>query len=1489
MLIQQCVAKVRGIAGRLPLRKMNIAFVASFLGLAVIHSASAAAPSQDPLFLSNPVVPIMMLNMSKDHQLYYKVYDDYSDIDPKHPGVELTYSHTYDYYGYFDSKKCYDYTKNNRFEPVSKVDADGYCSKKWSGNFLNWATMTRIDSIRKILYGGLRSTDEATETVLERAFLPHDAHSFAKYYDGADLDKLTPFSASDVKTSFTKKVAGKDVTVDSTGFTICNTTSGTGFSQNVTNPPKLRLAKGNHMFWASNERWQCKWRSEIEASNPERGLNGNDPAITGKDAFRDSPSNANKLSLPVSGASSLNELNARVSVCVAGLEEDNCHKYPTSEHKKPQGLLQEFGEIRNESSVAKINFGLMTGSYSKSKSGGVLRKAIGDMTSEVNTSTDGTFKKKKVLEVEIPVDGVINTLNLLRPYGYSYTGSTENGSYNSGSGDNCSWGKNSFIDSQCSNWGNPQAEIYLESLRYLLGKKVNTKFSVTGTDKIPGLTSVAWGTEPPVAEGNYCAPLNVLQFNASTTSYDGDGLGTSGDVMGTETPAAWTDAIATREAISGKYFVGLTGATSEADTGLCSGKTIGALSAVRGTCPDAPRLEGSYTIAGLAYYARTNDLLVENATQDVKGLKGIQTVRTFGVALAPALPKVEVSSPDGKKKVSVLPACKNASINGNCALVDFKILSQSFSETVNSGLLYVNWEDSEQGGDYDQDMWGVIKYAVTNSGVTVTTDVVAESTPDKMGFGYVIGGTKSDGPHFQSGIENFSEGSCVNCNVGDSEKPKPFEWGESGASFLESPLYYAAKWGGFSDALVETAIGKADYDPDKRLDHYKDAKVLAKVKGLTVDTLESYYFATNPRELEASLRSAFRDVAKAVGSASAVATNSTRLSEGAYVYQARFNSEDWSGELSVFEFDAKGGLPTKATFTTANATSMPTNGTDRKVYTYNGTSLVDFAWGNLTKSPAFGNQQDALKLSGETDYTNAQKRVDWLLGNATHENDTDGLRKRGTGDERVILGDIVNSSPAYVGASDFRYHRLPQGGNSYRDYVAEKKTKYPRIFVGSNGGALHAFRAPIEGTEETEKFKELYAYIPGLAYPKLAAITQADYGTKENEHQFIVDGPITVSDVYMSDTESWRTVLVGTMGAGGRGVYALDITDETPKVLWELSEKDYPQMGYVMGKPLIVPLKNNRWAAVFGNGTGSGTTSSLFVVDIEDSAKTRVLDVGSGTGLSAPALLPNAIGQVEVVYAGDLSGNLWRFDLSGSSADDWETDYLLFAAKDGAGNSQPISAAPTLGLNALKDYKVMVYFGTGKYFDAGDNSASASPVHSFYAIADIGKTVPRDSLFEKTMTTSYSKVLTTPSTRSVDQDVKNPVQSPDWTNNNGWRLDFHDDIKDQDADGERVTTKAILLQDWLIFPTLIPSALSCDYGGRSWLMAVRAVGDKAGTKPPITNVLNGFLVLGDVGFGQLGEAGKGAIVGSGTDATLLNIAAEYDASTEGRQSWRQLQ
>ena len=217
-----------------------------FLPTAKTRTATAATNGDytaQPPFLPGNVAPLVMLAMSKDHKLFYKAYTDYSDLDDD-GSLDTTYEHSIDYYGYFDCYKCYKY-QSNRFEPVRVSDNnDKVCDQadEWSGNFLNWAAMARIDTLRKVLYGGYRSTDSNTETVLERTFIPQDAHSWVKIYTpGAgdpSVSDVTPFSKSTIS--------------------ICNTTKDA-----YGNPPLMRVAEGSQSGetgwprWSSNERWQC--------------------------------------------------------------------------------------------------------------------------------------------------------------------------------------------------------------------------------------------------------------------------------------------------------------------------------------------------------------------------------------------------------------------------------------------------------------------------------------------------------------------------------------------------------------------------------------------------------------------------------------------------------------------------------------------------------------------------------------------------------------------------------------------------------------------------------------------------------------------------------------------------------------------------------------------------------------------------------------------------------------------------------------------------------------------------------------------------------------------------------------------------------------------------------------------------------------------------------------------------------------------------------
>ncbi|WP_169249530.1 hypothetical protein [Candidatus Competibacter phosphatis] len=192
---------------------------------------------------------------------------------------------------------------------------------------MNWATMTRMDLVRKVLYGGYRSTDSTTETVLERVLLPYDVHSFAKVFTTSttDMRKFTPYSQ--------------------TSISICNLTQGAGVSKDIntsTYPPLMRVASGEWPRWAASEVTQCQWGSGTQPGNSSNLVS------SGHDTG----------------------LNVRVKVCVSGLEEENCVAYGSN--KKPTGLLQKYGKP----GAISVRFGLMTGSYAKNKSGGVLRRNL---------------------------------------------------------------------------------------------------------------------------------------------------------------------------------------------------------------------------------------------------------------------------------------------------------------------------------------------------------------------------------------------------------------------------------------------------------------------------------------------------------------------------------------------------------------------------------------------------------------------------------------------------------------------------------------------------------------------------------------------------------------------------------------------------------------------------------------------------------------------------------------------------------------------------------------------------------------------------------------------------------------------------------------------------------------------------------------------------------------------------------------------------------
>ncbi len=975
--------------------------------------------------------PRVVINASNDHQLYHAAYSDYADVDSD--GMpETTYKHSINYYGYFDSYKCYTYdTADLRFEPDT-INTDKYCNDgttgQWSGNFLNWAAMSRIDAIRKVLFGGHRRVDTSTETVLERTYLPHDAHSWAKYYKGDDTEKLTPFvsgtdyncddgdaisagianplcsdpvdpeyfectggvgdapdcnnandpynwTCSDHTTNgsagynacqsidsddkaydrdrFDYDIAldyldvdedGNGVDWKMVGVTFGNTTDvdmgaySDQYSEEFIEPPLIKAVKGNYTLWASNERWQVTWASGSPIDNHNK-TNANDPKESGIYAYSSSPAWGERMGV--------GNYVARVQVCIsADLKgKEKCKLYPGADGEfasaadieagpvddiyKPIGLLQTYGDDE------QMQFGMISGSYNKHASGGVIVRNVGDLTDEVNVDTDGTFPKVAQFaggpSANDTAEGLINAWSLSRIIGYD----GDNGTYNKADGDNCKWGLSNFDhvtdDNRCQNWGNPFSEIYYQSINYLAGGGEIDDYHSDSPNLIPGLP-VPQDYVDPLDEDSYCAQLFVVNLNASSISYDYDEMddvdyapSTIWDpavLPGDKSTSAMTDDVGGSEDIHGnKYFVGEVDLGEGTDDQLCTEKVVTSLGSTGGICPESPRLLGSYRMAGLAYYAHVEDIRPDDAT-DGRALQDLQTIDTFSVALASGLPVIEIIDPTGESVeplITILPACRNTNFNpdGNCALVDFKIVKQEIDvdNKIARGSFYIDWEDSEQGGDYDQDMWGVLDYEldVVANTIAITTQVHAKSTPFAMGFGYVIGGTADDGFHAHSGIQGYvstetADDGSPDCTSGcwpTDASTKTYTLGTATADLLEDPLWYAAKWGGFKDSNDNKL-------PD--LGAEWDSAINATGEEGTDGIPDNYFFAANPRELEDSLARVFDAILERASSSTAAAVVTSNVSGEGALFQAYFEplrkdtdkEARWLGTVQALWLDSSG-------------------------------------------------------------------------------------------------------------------------------------------------------------------------------------------------------------------------------------------------------------------------------------------------------------------------------------------------------------------------------------------------------------------------------------------------------------------------------------------------------------------------------------------------------------------------------------------------------
>lgn len=1470
-------------------------FFVVLLNLLLSHTAFATSIAQYPLFLTTGVPPIVMLNMGKDHKLYYEAYNDASDLNDD--GI-IDYRYKPDeinYYGYFDSFKCYNYS-SGIFVP-SSVALTKKCSGNWSGDFLNYVTTSRMDALRKVLYGGFRSTDSTSSTILKRAFIPQDAHSWGKEYtsvavDGYDISQYTPLS----------------LPTGGTRHLFANTT----LTSETSNPLLRVLQNETHRIW--------EWVSI------ERPVAGNRVKHGGYG--------------PVVAPTSYNVF---VQTCVSGLLESNCKAYSdgTTTTFKPIGILQRYGDDE------LMAFGLLTGSYRNNLRGGVLRKNIASFRDEVDLDT-GIFTN---------ISGIVDTIDKLRIAGFNY------GNYVHQSG----FIFNRVINNgEAYNWGNPVAETMYEVLRYFSGKSAGTSDFVsgvsTGQDNTLGLPLPAWKDPYDTSTGGfaYCAKPIQMVISDVNASYDTDhvpgsafdingspGTKFSGDVTGLNVSTLADEIWSTEYGSSQNIFIGESGAVND---GTPSAKTVTGFSDIRGLAPEEPTKLGGYYAGSIGLFGQENDV---SAAQDE------QNIDTLAVALASPLPRIEV--PVSGQTVTLVPFGKSVGGCGPTAtfqptntIVDFYVEEI----TATKYKFRINYEDAEQAADHDMD--AIVEYTVEVTGanqVKVDLNSIYAAGCVEQHMGYVISGTTADGTYLEVRDADTSTGNDDDYFLDTPPGQLPggvwndgthlplttsrtFTVGSSvSASFVaHDPLWYASKW----------ATSKGD--PNDLNDGNDTILETDEWDGDGDGVPDGYFLVTNVGKLDAQIGKAFEEIVARTSSASGVATNSTRLDSNTKVYQARFDSNEWSGELLAFNLnpldgsladDNNDGLIDSAAWDAGQLIPIPAN---RKIFSYDATAgdgiLFDYG---PAMAPVTGKLNAAQRALLDTDHLGVVDslgldRVSFISGDESKESHISGgiFRSRlDSNNNHFVLGDIINSDPWFSGREeDFGYTTLPgTEGSSYTAFRLAKLGRTPTIYFGANDGMLHAIDA--------DNGNEIFAYVPDAIIGDLNLLTSPLYGCSGQgnciPHTYFVDGAPKVSDAYFSSA-TWHSVLIGSTGAGGKSIFAMDVTTpgsvSASSVLWEISTTSAPaasdlaafqaHLGYTIPQSSVVRMQNGQWAAVVANGYEStNQTAVLFLINVETGAIIKEIDTGVGSGanpngLSTPIPIDlDGDRVVDVIYAGDLQGNMWKFDVTASNTNQWKVAFSgspLYVAQDNATtpNNQPISSKPQVGQHP--DGGVMVYFGTGKFYEVGDQIVSTPPKeHTFYGIRDNGSSVGSRADLQEQVIQFEERI----SALNIDVRVTSET-AVNYPTKKGWYMDLVSPVNG--AEGERVVSAPILRGGRVIFTTLIPESDPCGFGGSSWLMELDAVNGRRLDEAPFDIDQDGDFDVDDLlatadtngdgvidGNDQVNISGirkddvgiikTPGVVSTGNDTEVkyvsgtsgkLEVFFESAGEPFGRQSWRQL-
>jgi type IV pilus assembly protein PilY1 len=1198
-------------------RRLLIATLTA-IGLSIALPAAAGTLTQTPLTLVNRVPSNVLFSLSVEFPTANTAaYQDSNGY---------TASNTYR--GLFDSEKCYDYSAaDGRFNPVSLASSHA-CTGHWSGNFLNWATMTGLDEFRYAMTGGNRVVDTASLTVLQRSYQSGQGGTSNfpnKTFSGSGA---TAYSSSSNLT-ISNQGQGTQMTVSTSGsldVADCANPSLSGSTFSCAITTQTTNETGSCTTWTGSGTSTSPYLCSSFGAFPSSGTpTSTSPGTTGT-ASSGTATNTVTCSNPTYGSA------FNCTLTNAASASGSCTTWA--------------GKGTSASPFSCSTFGTFGGStFAPSSQAAATSFTTGGSTTAAVDSTSCSYSQHKITcKTQISQQNISCT-----------TGTT--------TGTNT----DPFACSSSSTWtlaGNVITVTSFDTSTGYSGGKNNRYMPITSiTYNTPSQTyyyipsysgsntglyyyystynltfggSTVYNVNVEVCNASIGLESNCILYGNGTTYKPVGELQRNGDQMrfGVFSYYNANDVDNAVMRSKAKYVA----PTKWTASGPVSNSNM-EWSATDGTLvtnPDATEATNSYGGAvsnsgvinyinkfGLTSHSyKTYDNVGKLYYETLKYLRGLQPTTAF-------YSKATTGNGDGFPIITTWDDPVQYSCQKNFIITmgdthtwcDKRLPGGLFTSGGSCGPYNSQTADfGSLGGDtgVDVGLW-------TNKLGTFEGNSNLATT-----------GTENSASFYMSGLAYWAAYNGFRTVSGKAMKAKTYvidvqEYADLGKN---TQYWFATKYGG-ADKFNSDGSPYDSTTTDTQFNWWTNSP---QTTGKWPKTLLP---AGNPDLMINAVKSAFGSIAaqNATASAAALSSGTLNTNTGLYVYQSSYNSSNWSGDVSAYHIDntnlTQNTSPTwKASDFLTPSILNPSSGTQpwltRRIITFNdglnvngtdstatnGRRGVEFQASTSSSANNFTSnfsprQQALLSLDPGTMPTDTgPDRVDYLRGDSSNEG-TNGQQWRV---RTSSLGDFVNSSAVYVrrpSATEIPY----ADQSTFNSYVTAVASRTPVVYAGSNDGMLHVFNASDasdDGTSAAAKTadsgKEMLAYVPAAVYPNLKNLTTPNY-----IHNYFVDNTPVIADAQLSSaactpssdaTKCWRTVITGGLGGGGQGIYALNGTDPSTfgtasaasLVFWEFTDQDDADLGNTFGQPLVRKMNNGKWAVIFGNGynntTADGKASS---------------------------------------------------------------------------------------------------------------------------------------------------------------------------------------------------------------------------------------------------------------------------------------------------------